>query len=202
MDFNINRFNVNSLGPLFGIVIFFVVIALILFFVLLGIFIAGKWKMYKKAGKDGWESIIPFYNDWVYVEIAGLNWWWFLLVVCSGLISIHNGSDGDSSFIIVISSLVGRFVCNYNISKKFNKSISFAVLMTIFPFIVIPIIGFSNEYVWDDSVSVSLNGPFDKNDTDSGNSNSYHDENAKFCSNCGKKIKKSDKFCSNCGKEI
>ena len=33
------------------------------------------WKLFKKAGKNGWEAIIPYYNTWVLIEIAGLNWW-------------------------------------------------------------------------------------------------------------------------------
>ena len=39
------------------------------------------WKLFKKAGKGGWESLIPFYNKWVLVEISESNWWWFLLLV-------------------------------------------------------------------------------------------------------------------------
>ena len=47
--------------------------------------IIGRWKLFKKAGRNGWESIVPFYSNWVYVEIAGLNWWYFLLVSANAL---------------------------------------------------------------------------------------------------------------------
>ena len=26
-----------------------------------------NWKLFKKAGKNGWEAIIPFYNSYVFV---------------------------------------------------------------------------------------------------------------------------------------
>ena len=55
--------------------------AIFLFFLLLALMvliIVANWKMYKKAGKNGWECIIPVYGYWVLTEIAGLNWWiWY-----------------------------------------------------------------------------------------------------------------------------
>ena len=39
---------------------------------LLVLYIVGYVKLFKKAGRDGWEAIIPFYNDWVLVEISEL----------------------------------------------------------------------------------------------------------------------------------
>lgn len=36
--------------------------------------IVGEWKLFVKAGKQGWKSIIPFYNTYVlFTEIAGLH---------------------------------------------------------------------------------------------------------------------------------
>lgn len=169
---------------------------LIVFFI---IYIIGRWQLFRKAGKNGWEAIIPFYNDWVYVEIAGLNYWWFFLVVANTIVNLLG--DGYIESLASICSTIGLFVCNYNISKKFNRDTVFAVLMTIFPFIFIPIIGFSSNYKWDSNVSVSNNGPFG-NTNNKENSRNYNDDSVKYCSYCGSRINKNDKFCNNCGREI
>ena len=39
--------------------------------------------------------------------------------------------------------------------------IIFAILMTLFPFIMLPLVGFSKKYQFDNEVKVSPNGPFD-----------------------------------------
>ena len=214
-DFNgvegLNNIGAGSGSPYLAGIIVILVMLLIILIPFLCIYIVGRWKMYKKAGRQGWESIVPIYSDWVYVEMAGLNWWWFFFLIASSISLSFKFNDGDSSFIVSIAGLVGTFVCNYNISKKLGKDTGFAVLMTIFPFIVVPMIGFSNNYTWNDNAEVTLNGPFDnvKNgntgsneSTTSTKNTTKKDSDGKFCTNCGAKVKKDDKFCSNCGKEI
>ena len=44
------------------------------------ILVAGMWKMFEKAGIDGWKAIIPIYN--IYLEtvyIAKKEWWYIIL---------------------------------------------------------------------------------------------------------------------------
>lgn len=190
-------------GGLFAALGVFAIIFLTFFVILFVLYIVGRWKLFKKAGKNGWEAIIPFYNDWVYVEIAGLNYWWFFLVIAT---TIANIIDVDYlSSIASIASLVGLFFCNYNISMKLHKDVAFAILMTIFPFIMMPIIGLSDNYKWDDSVVVSSNGPIADNKASTVNNNSNQEsskDDVKYCSYCGNKMNKDDKFCNSCGKEV
>ncbi len=44
--------------------------------------IIGLWKTFVKAGHPGWAAIIPFYNLWVWIKIAGrpASWFWIMLV--------------------------------------------------------------------------------------------------------------------------
>ena len=207
-----NNFNSGWFNGILGLGLFVVIIILIIFFTMLTLYIVGRWKLYEKAGQEGWKSIIPFYNDWVYVEMAGLNSWYFLLLI-AGTISVVIGIDEDISIsngAFRLITLVGMFFCNYNISKKLHKDTLNAVLMTLFPYIMIPLIGFSDKYIWDDNVEVSVNGPIDdvnRNNTNNTsnkeeNKNEDKSQNYKFCSNCGAKIEKDSKYCSNCGKEI
>ncbi len=43
--------------------------------------IAAMWRVFTKAGKPGWASIIPIYNIIVLLEIVGRPAWWFLLLL-------------------------------------------------------------------------------------------------------------------------
>lgn len=197
----------EMMAILMGGIIFLLIIILI--FKIL--YIVGRWNLFKKAGKNGWEAIIPFYNDWIYVEIAGLSPWWFILVIASRINLLLNINQIYS--IAILTSLFGYFglfVCNYNISKKLNKDVTVAILMTFFPFVMLPLIGLFNNYKWDDSVIVSNNGPFNSSQNVSNMNysinNKYPDNQVnndiKYCTNCGNRINSDVKFCNNCGREI
>ncbi|MBQ6494754.1 MAG: zinc ribbon domain-containing protein [Bacilli bacterium] len=192
----------------------FAIFLLILIIPVVVIYIIGAVKTYKKAGRQGWEAIVPFYNNWVYVEIANLNTWWVAVVLAYSIAKLLDMDDLVS--LAALGSLFGKFVCNYNISKKLHKDTAFAVLMTLFPVVMIPLIGFSDSYTFDNDVELSKNGPFDdkKNDTTEpekkkDTAKEKKDDKAKssekdsvYCPHCGAKISKDSKFCSKCGKEI
>ena len=189
---------------IFGGIFAFSILLLGIVFLVLIINIVGRWCLFKKAGKNGWEAIIPFYRDWVYVEVAQLNYWWFFLVISN---NIANFLSDDLGSVFYFVSLIALFVCNYNISKKLHKDTLFAVLMTIFPFIFVTMAGVSSNYKWDDNVKVGKNGPFGNNETDdnftsTSNNDNINNGDVKYCPYCGKQNNNNDKFCSNCGREI
>jgi ribosomal protein S27AE len=200
-----------GLGALFGLI----VIILIAFLV---VYIIGLWKLFKKAGKQGWEAIIPFYNSWVLVEISGLAWWWFLISISSSIISIL-GID-SLSWLGVIASCAANFFIFYNLGKKFHKEpVQYGVLGLLFGGIMVMIMGYSKDMQYDSSVIVSENGPIDANKTNnntntSNNNYSYTntDNNTqdngnvvprvnKYCPNCGTEVLDGS-FCPNCGTKV
>lgn len=136
----------------------------IILFAIIVIGVVAIWKMFKKTGRNGWECIIPIYSYWVLAEIAGLNWWWFLIAVSDSIVSLV-GLDNLQT-LANLASLVATFNIYYNIAKKFNKSNGTAICAGIFSFIFIFIFGFSKNAVYDNNVIVSKNGIFgsaDKN---------------------------------------
>ncbi|MDD5826952.1 MAG: DUF5684 domain-containing protein [Bacilli bacterium] len=196
IDYN---FGLGALwGALGGFIIF-------IFLILVGILIfeiIATWKFFQKCGKNGWEAIIPIYNSWIKVEIAGLNWWWFLLLIFSVIVQV-SGSD-DYRVLIGIVPLFANFVCNYNLARKFHQDTGFAILMTLFSWIMIPIMAFSEKYQYDSSVVVSKNGIFKDNPNDDNSFQSTQvntNQNVSYCMYCGTKLNENDKFCPNCGKE-
>jgi len=90
------------------------------------IVVIGMWKIYEKAGKPGWASLIPIYNVIVLLEIIGKPLWWFLLLIfpCTSLV-----------FAIWAINLL---------SKSFGQSEGFTIGLILLPFIFYPLLGFGN----------------------------------------------------------
>jgi len=88
--------------------------------------IAGVWGAYRKAGHSGWASIIPIYNVYMLIKIAGKPGWWLLLL----FVPIVN---------IVIDIIVG-----IEVAKKFGKGEGFGIGLVFLPFIFFPILAFSD----------------------------------------------------------
>lgn len=154
------------------------------------------WKLFKKAGKNGWEALIPFYNTYVLVEIAGLNWWYFLIAI-SGTIASMLRIEG-LTWLTNIASLAVNFFIFYNLAKKMNKEpMGIAIAGVFVPGIMIPVLGLSKSYEYDSSVAVSPNGPIGDN-----KETSRTQEPERFCLGCGQKLKPKSLFCENCGKKV
>ncbi|MDT8912640.1 DUF5684 domain-containing protein [Amycolatopsis sp. PS_44_ISF1] len=43
--------------------------------------IIALWRVFTKAGRPGWAAIIPIYNVYVLLKIAGRSGWWLLLLL-------------------------------------------------------------------------------------------------------------------------
>jgi len=53
---------------------------LIVFIAIQIIHFLATWKLYKKAGRQAWEAIIPIYNAVVLMKIINRPWWWTILL--------------------------------------------------------------------------------------------------------------------------
>ncbi len=84
-----------------GVMIFYIAILVLL--------IVAMWKIYTKAGKPGWASIIPFYSQYVMFDIAMGNGWLFLLM------------------LIPIVNWVMSIVVLYKLAKAFGKGVGYTV---------------------------------------------------------------------------
>ena len=82
------------------------------------------WKIFKKAGKHGWASIVPIYNFIVLIEVAGLPLWYFIL------------------FLIPFVNIYAYFKIHIEIAHKFGKGTGFGVLSVFFPIICLPMLAF------------------------------------------------------------
>ncbi len=102
-----------------------VLLGLIYIAFLLFIIISG-WKVFVKAGQPGWGFIIPIYNLYLWLKIAGRPGWW--LILC--LIPLVN-------FVILI------IVC-LDIAKVFGKGAGFGILLLLLSIVALPILAFGS----------------------------------------------------------
>ncbi|GAC1366482.1 MAG: hypothetical protein NVS4B8_27080 [Herpetosiphon sp.] len=98
---------------------------------LIGIVVfVGYWKMFVKAGVPGWAAIIPIYNAYKLIKIAGRPGWWLLLL----LIPIVN-------FVIIIIVMI-------DLARSFGHGTGFGIGLAFLSPIFIPILGFgSSRYI-------------------------------------------------------
>ncbi len=97
----------------------------------LGILIyVSMWKVFVKAGKPGWASLIPIYNVIVLFEITNKPTWWIILM------------------FIPFVNIVIAFILTHDLAISFGKDIGFAIGLILLPYVFYPILAFSDaKYV-------------------------------------------------------
>ena len=90
-------------------------------------YIAGIWKVFEKAGEPGWAAIVPIYNLWVLVKIAGKEplWFVFLLIPCLNIV-----------FIILVSMAL---------AERFGKEPAYGIGLALLGFVFYPMLGFGED---------------------------------------------------------
>lgn len=174
-----------------------VLLVLVLFAIAVRIvYFIGLWKLFKKAGKGGWEAIIPFYRTYVLIQIAGLNWWYFLIALSGTIVTVIGLNS--LVWLAYIATLAVNFFIFYNIAKKMKKSpVGFGVAAIFVSPILAMVLGYSKDE-FDNSIPVSPNGPIGENVAN----NASQNELERYCLGCGQKLRPSTIFCENCGKKV
>lgn len=88
--------------------------------------VAGLWKIFEKAGYQGWQAIIPFYNFYIWLKIIHKPNWWYIFILIP-FINVF------TLLLMVVDTL-----------KYFNRQgLGEQALGVLFPFIFLPFLGFS-----------------------------------------------------------
>ena len=80
--------------------------------------------------------------------------------------------------------MAAGFNISYNLSKKLNKDVGYAIVLWLFQGILLPILGFSNSTVWNESAPVTGDGLVDniidktKNNNNTNGTNTTNNNNA------------------------
>lgn len=106
--------------------------------------IVAMWKIFVKAGVEGWKSIIPVYNTYTLAEISGKPGWWGLLIALIGFVAWVP----IIGWLAWIGAIVLYVLIALELAKKFGKDTTFAVLwLIIFSLVGMLILGFGDaEY--------------------------------------------------------
>lgn len=89
--------------------------------------IIGLWKVFEKAGEEGWKVLIPFYNMYILFKITWGNGWLFLLL------------------LIPVVHVVIPIITLYKLAKSFGKGVGFFFgLWFLYP-VFIMILGFGPD---------------------------------------------------------
>lgn len=143
---------VGVILAVFGIWLFFI-LAFVVFTIIY------NWKIYKKAGKEGWESIVPIYNIIVKFKFLNIPMW--VLILCF--------IPGANVAVPIITAI--------NMAKKFGKDGGFIVGLIFLPIVFYPILAFGKS-----EFNENAKGIFDDDQENSDNTNT------KYCTNCGSKV--------------
>lgn len=84
------------------------------------------WTVFSKAGQPGWAAFVPIYNFVILCRIGGHSGWWVLLL------------------LIPLVHFVIPFIVHIDVARKFGHSALFGVCFTLFDFIGMPVLAFSD----------------------------------------------------------
>ncbi len=106
-------------------------VLLVLIWLAVAVFeIAAGWRVFDKAGQAGWGVLIPIYNAYLLLRIAGRPGWWLLPM-----------------FIPLVNMIIGIIVA-LDVARNFGKGVGFAIGLIVVPAVFYPILGFgSARYV-------------------------------------------------------
>ena len=92
------------------------------------------WKVFTKAGKQGWYAIIPFLNTYTLCEIAGIKGWLGIVVPFAGIVP----------FVGSLAVLAFGIYTQYCLAKVFGKDTGFAVGLVLLSPVFMAILGFGD----------------------------------------------------------
>lgn len=201
---NMNDYSSITTG--IGAIIIGFLLLILVFALIVGIFtVICRWKIFKKAGEEGWKAIIPFYNQYILCKIVGVNPWWILIYFCSFALSSVPMIGSTLQLVVIV--YYGILV-NVSLAKSFGKDTGFAVGLYFLSPVFNAILAFGkSEYLgacpMNDIIFKNNNNSTNvETNTEVNNSSEQKEKNTKVCPNCGNEIENNSLFCPNCGNKI
>ncbi len=130
----------SAIAMMFSAMAGFLIFLLITGLAITVLIVISWWKIFTKAGKPGWASIVPVYNFWTMLEIVELPGWISLIMLLTAVPYLN------------VLAAIGIFGLNIYVAIKiaplFGKETAFAIGLILLPAIFYPILAFGkNEYM-------------------------------------------------------
>ena len=152
-------------------------IQLMVSFITTILYYIGLWNMFSKAGVEGWKCIIPYYNTYVVGQISKKEKLAKIVIIVHVIAAVvltvfvgslvavvfnYNSYD-DVSFLPLIIALISgiatcmlliadtimRIMLGYYLMKSYDAPTVFLILVIMFPYVAMLILGFSKKYLYN-----------------------------------------------------
>lgn len=126
MDYSYEYTSLETSSSAGGMIVYMIIMLAVAVFS-----IVAMWKVFKKAGKEGWAALIPIYNLVVLFQISGIDpkkLFWFLLPFIGQ--------------IIVFVYLIMAYI---KLAKAFGKSSGFAAGLMFLNVVFMGILAFDDS---------------------------------------------------------
>jgi len=169
---------------LFSFILFLIPIGIAVFTII------SLWYIFKKAGKEGWEAIVPVYNLIVLLEITGLPMWYIAL------------------FFVPFGNIYALIKVYLELAYRFKQTTGFGIGLIFLSPIFLGMLAFNKQITYvapqpfASTYCSKCGSKISLNDKFCTNCGEKVDRTKDICLNCGSKIKKDDKFCTHCGIKI
>ena len=133
MDYSYEYTSLETSSSSGGMIVYMIIMLAVAVFS-----IVAMWKVFKKAGKEGWAALIPIYNLVVLFQISGIDpkkLFWFLLPFIGQ--------------IIVFVYLIMAYI---KLAKAFGKSSGFAAGLIFLNVVFMGILAFDDSFYSGTSV--------------------------------------------------
>ena len=120
--------------------------------------IVGNWKIFEKAGKPGWHSIVPFLNTYDEYDLCwngGFGLLYLLALVVANSVSAEAAQESGMLTAVVgvaaVVALVLQIIESNKLAKSFGKGLGYTIFLIFFDRIARIILGFSDaKYIGKD----------------------------------------------------
>jgi hypothetical protein len=116
--------------------VFMLILIATLYLGIIGLMIASHWKIFVKAGKPGWASIVPIYSIVVLVEIIKKPGIWVLYL------------------ILPIVNIIFMIRLSLELAKVFGKDDAYGIGLFILPFVFMPMLAFGDAVYMKDEFNI------------------------------------------------
>jgi hypothetical protein len=126
-SYNYNESEVNS-ADVAAVFIFGGIFLICMMFILamLAVILVSQWKIFTKAGQEGWKAIIPIYNVYIMSKMLNRPGWFAILM------------------FVPFANIYVVIVLLYSLSKAFGKDIGYTLGLIFLGIVFFPMLAFGD----------------------------------------------------------
>ncbi len=197
---------------LLGFLLTFIIVMFTIGIALAILMTVATWKLFTKAGIEGWKCLIPIYNAILIYQLAGINLWWIAILVGTSFLTLIFPLFGLLNFVVAVYFSI---LYSVSVARSYGKEDAFAVGLIFLPMVFFPILAFGkSKYLGPRPMNDMIFGNNNYQNTNNNNSNynnysnntTNNNQSVKeanlVCSNCNNPVTPETAYCTKCGTKI